>query len=79
MMSSHPIRHQRLCCRCTSNNSPANSPHDPTNGPAECRRKACRAWEDMLADNDVMITRKSDWEVLCGPITFPGQAKKRGF
>jgi len=78
-MNSEPSGYQHMCCRCPRNNTPANSPHKPSENPGECRRNACPAWEDMLADSDVIITRKSDWDVLCGPITFPGQAKKRGF
>lgn len=78
MMNSEPLGHQRHCCRCFPNNTQANRPDQPKPDLGECRGKACSAGIDMSHDSDAIITRKSDWEVLCGPISFPGQAKKRG-
>lgn len=28
--------------------------------------------------DDVLVTRKSDWDAITGPITFPGENRKKG-
>lgn len=69
---------QTCCCNCR-NNIPENTSNEPASGSNECIKEACPAWEAMLSDSDVIITRKSDWDAITGPITFPGQVKKRGW